>query len=765
MNTLSINVRYRPVRIGWCVRAGDFAALREAVRLSYAIWGGRYNPIIQIDDAATATALVQLFRVDVLWPISKDESIKEFIKKFAYLPNPFHHEDLFVKYSNGERHAQLADIYHPIQRCYEDNFKNNPKPELKVAICEWQPDDALADALLISYGGFPPVQATGTDYAGLLGKYLAATTVAIPNNGPVPERAENEFAMSWFSRAYMKQHYSVRNHWGHPGVYVGDPANFDDLVNFWNLRATDTYLMFYSPQHAQRLDGDRDRWLGKLRSRPKGQFASDNSISVWVKDDSSKPDLSGFGQGLVLCTVRDGTWNGLNMKAPYMYFSEGSALGAIGDSSLGLPNVSFQLPAKPFAEETRLFEQHVVVAVNPGIGLFGNERATLHTPYIPELNEYYGRECLFDWDAARAELDGLGIISNASRSDLSLTALDTTGLVSRIFRVADIDATPSKAGLIATRLIRQMGGLQRCRPFKIPGVRNLIKKYGPDKWFTRSGAIEAIRDVDPATNVPSFAEFEEIYIEQRAIGTKLKPDAVLGYLLRKGVFRAGLRFDCPSCRLQFWISLDEARTETTCEYCGDKFNVTPHLKDRDWAFRRSGLFGRDDNQEGAIPVALTLMQLDSTFTARETLYSTAMSLEFKATKVQCETDFVIIGPRGRSGQVDVAIGECKTRDEITADDVANLKAVADAFPTDRFSVYVIFSKLAPFSPAEVSRIRAVNDQYRRRAIVLTPRELEPYHLYDRTEKEFKIDRYAVSFEDMAKVTEQVYYAEQGAQAQ
>lgn len=765
MNTLSISVRYRPVRIGWCVREGDLTALREAIGLSCAMWGGRYNPIIRIDDAAAATALVRLFRVDVLWSVSKDEATKEFIKKFPYLPNPFHHEDLFVKHSDGKRHAQLADIYHPIQRCHEENFKSNAKPELNVVIHEWQADDPLADVLLMSYGKPPSVETTGTDYAGLLRKYLAAETVRIEKEGPLPQRGDSTLSVAWFSRAYMKRHYSVQNHWGHPGFYLGNPTDFDDLVNFWNIRATDTYLVFHSAAHGARLDDNRDMWLDKLRSRPTGQFESDNRIAIWVKDDSSKPDLSGFGKGLVLCTVRDGTWNGLNIKAPYMYFSEGSVLGAIGESSLGLPSVSFQLPSKPFAEETPLFDQHVVIAVDPGIGLFGNERATLHTPFIPELNEYFGRQCLFDWDAARVELDGLGVISNASRSDLSLTALDVAELVSQVFGVAGVTAAPSKAGLIATRLIRQMGELQRCRPFKIPGVRKLIKKYGPDKWFTRSGAIEAIRDVDPVTNVPSFAEFEDIYIEQRAIGSKLKADAVLGYLLKKGVFRAGLRFDCPNCRLEFWISLDDARTETTCEYCGAKFNVTPHLKDRDWAFRRSGLFGRDDNQEGAIPVALTLMQLNTTFISREVLYSTAMSLQSPPKINPCETDFVVIGPRARDGQVDIAIGECKTTDSITADDVAKLKAVAEAFPTDRFNVYIIFSKLAAFSAEELARIRAVNDRYRRRAILFTPRELEPYHLYDRTAKEFKIERYAVSFEDMAKITEQVFFAESGAQAQ
>ena len=42
-----------------------------------------------------------------------------------------------------------------------------------------------------------------------------------------------------------------------------------------------------------------------------------------------------------------------------------------------------------------------------------------------------------------------------------------------------IAASPSKPGLIASTLIRQMGGLDGCRPFKIAGVRE--PQITPDK--------------------------------------------------------------------------------------------------------------------------------------------------------------------------------------------------------------------------------------------------------------------------------------------
>ena len=76
METLSITVRYRPLRIGWCVRNNDFTALRESWQLSATMWGGRYNPVIPVDDPDYARALVEMFRVDVLWPLSNDETVK-----------------------------------------------------------------------------------------------------------------------------------------------------------------------------------------------------------------------------------------------------------------------------------------------------------------------------------------------------------------------------------------------------------------------------------------------------------------------------------------------------------------------------------------------------------------------------------------------------------------------------------------------------------------------------------------------------------------
>src|SRR5208337_4999516 len=108
---------------------------------------------------------------------------------------------------------------------------------------------------------------------------------------------------------------------------------------------------------------------------------------------------------------------------------------------------------------------------------------------------------------------------------------------------------------------------------------------------------------------------------------------------------------------------------------GHSFNASPQLRDKGWAFRRSGLFGNYDNQEGAIPVLLALQQLTQMHRMSHGVFTTAMELKAKGAAIpECETDFVMVVESGRDHRIQIAIGEAKTWNRITADDVAKLIA-------------------------------------------------------------------------------------------
>jgi hypothetical protein len=447
-------------------------------------------------------------------------------------------------------------------------------------------------------------------------------------------------------------------------------------------------------------------------------------------------------------------WNSSSLKPPLMFIEHHSALGTFSESR-GIPSLSFELRPKPFYDNPELHNQEVMVTVQPLLES-PTEETTFRYPYIPELNQFYGREAYFQSTVARAGRGELGVVTPVTRNDLTIHSVSRRKLVSEIFAAFGMKAEPSEAGRIAMRLIHQMGGIQGCRVFKIAGVRSLIERYGPLQSFNRSNAIQIIGQNDPVTGRPRFDPYEGLFIEPRA-GGKLTPHQVFDFLLNKSIFRVGLNFTCPNCELPFWKHVDEIATETPCDYCGERFRVTSQLKDRDWAFRRSGLFGRDDHQQGAIPVAVALQQID-TVLFPEGIYVTAMNIApVKAAIMPCETDFVVVSQKTASNRVEIAIGETKSKGEITEEDVTNLARIADAFPKRRIKLFLVFAKTIPFTEEEVARCRAAQGYGDRRVILLSNRELEPYFVYEQAEKEFNINSTANNLEDLARTTHKIYF--------
>lgn len=752
MSTLSLRVKYRPIRIGWCVREGNWDDIRRVLRLSHTLWGGRYNPLIPIDDIAFAKSLIEVFRVDALCPASNDDCLRDFAKSFTHLPWPLFHAELFIEGSRGKM-PTLLDIYHPVRHLYEEHVKNLPSPKISAVLLDWDPADPLGDVFLATFGLYPSTDETGRDYSRLVHRYLSGQRIHIPLDQPLNPDVYKLLTPASLTEYRLARYRSLRS--DYPGLYVGSASDFTDIVNFWNLRAADIDLIFFDPANGERLRPLADAYLAELRKRLPPQPSWFDKIGVWSKSREDDVNPSQFGPETIRCVATATTWNGLNVKPPLMHFGERSVLGSV-DASDSPPTVTFQLPDKPFFDELEFHTQHAVVSVHPLVDITKGEEWTWQTLFIPELNEFYGRDHYLIWNQARAEVDGLGIISEITRDHLTLWAVSRQALVGKIFEVFGMKAVPSQPGLIGTRLIRQMGGLQGCRVFKIPGVRKLIEKYKPSQSFTRSGAVQIIGQNDPATGRPNFEPYESLFIEPRT-ASKLKPEDAFTYLVKKGVFRVGLEFSCPSCNLGFWLSLDAIATEVVCEYCGKGFNVTPQLRDRDWAYRRSGLFGREDHQEGGIPVALTLQQLDTMLGLRSMVYTTGLLLTpLSACINTCEMDLTLF-TQGYEERLQLAIGEYKTSREISEEDVENMRKVADALPRERFDVFIIFSKTSEFTPQEIARCRLAQGPYGYRVILLSQRELEPYFIYERTEKEFEIRRSAISLEDLANATHNIYF--------
>ncbi len=766
MDTIRIDICYRPLRIGWAIRAGDLAAFRQAVQLSYTMWGGRYNPIMVVDHEEESGRLVDLFRVDLIIPISDSGAVKEFPKRFPYLISPFFPDSLFISGTRQRKHSQTLDIHNMLVHLRNTpNWKAIKDKGLRVYI--WQPDDPLADVFLVQFGVYPSADEIGIDYRDMLFQASEAREYSIDHASAISVDALEHPTISYLSRHGLERHYSVEAGWDSPGFFVGDATNVDDLVCHWNLRASDIPLWFVDPKHLDRYTDIIPAWEQKMREAVAYRREWRQDVAVWSRRENIDEARKPFGALKLLgCPISIHSWNGRNVRPPMMHLGTVSVLGVMSREN-GKTKVSFALSEKPFCGDLWFHRQHLLASISFIGGLYGDEHYTLNPPYLPELNEFYARTMHFHYNKLRIEPRRVGLVMNASDHDSFLYALPVSELMERIFGMAGYNAKLSPGGLVARQLIARLDGIQGGRVFKIPGVRRLLRTHGPRSSFTKRAALQLIGSKDPENPEAKFSDHEDLYIEQRQIGTKLQPSEVFAYLVEKGLFRIGADMTCPNCRMKSWTPLDSLKQRVICELCGQEHDATRQLVNSEWQYRRSGVLGAEKNAQGAVPVALILQQLAVNLPAvfHDDVYSP--SLELKPKKgvdlPQCEVDFVWVIPRQYPRKTVIILGECKDQGPTKLvefeKDVENLRRVADALPRKRFKTFVLLSKLAPFTPDEIERARGLNDKYRSRAILLTARELEPYHIFERTKAEFDIKGLGGTPEDLALATVEMFFKE------
>src|SRR5580704_1357021 len=655
MNTVSVRVTYRPIRIAWCIAEGSLDEFRKAIRLSTTLWGGKFNPIISVGgDLTQADTLLRTFRADALYALSDAHEVTGFVARAEHLPWPDLHRGLFIQGAGGPLPV-LLDVYHPLRKLSEVREKQR-RPGLDGAYCypnlltRLRADtDPLADALLATLGDYPDGDYCPIKYGAFADRLLGSDFLELK-----PELL-SEYGERLSPIAVTEEEllvYKARGGWDTAGVFVGDPASFSDLVAFWNLRAANVQVLFFPEKGDDRLLLATRSWATKVKSfLAESQPRFTEVPALWCTHDTDWNLYKNiFEAGCSVHLLSNSTWNGLNVRPPRVHFDEESVLGTV-DEGEGSIAVSFTLPKKPFLEGAETQYQHAIVTTrllvdpNPTVGAF-------RFPCIRQLNRFYGSQVLFSQSRARVEPNGLGIVVKLHERNLQLHGVSTLRLVGEVFRLAGITARQSTAGKVGMRLIHHMGGLDSCRVFKIRGVRDLLHEFNVSKSFSRRQALGRIG--------PGFEPYKGLCIEPRE-RPDLVPHDVFLHLVKKKVIRTGVELDCPNCLLTEWHSLNDLSEQVSCPNCGTLIDSGPQLSDDPWRYRVSGLFARTRDQEGAIPVTLALLQALRCLDARGMTWLTGMDLSWNdsGTDVKGETDLVVL-TENYENVPEFLLGECKT---------------------------------------------------------------------------------------------------------
>ena len=496
-------------------------------------------------------------------PVGESEEVRKFPKRFPHLINPFFSDTLFFKDMREATQARVLDICNALSHWHHTS-EWKAIDERGVRHFVWDDDDALADTLLMQHGKYPDAAEIGIDYAEILSEATLAIDCRIDKAAPIPMDVLEHPSLGYLTQHGLRCHYTVRPGQHYAGFFVGDAGNIVDLMCFWNLRAADIQLQFIDPAHLQRYAVIRPGYERRAFSSLAHFDEHRRNLAVWSRteiiDDAIKLVN---GQRVIRCLMDDQfLWNGGNVRPPTMMLGEASSLGVFGQEQ-GKPKVSFALNAKPFCADTWFYTQHLVASVT----LYGGDNEhSFHPPYVPEWNEFFARRMHIQHNKLRIEPERIGIIIDAADHDTFLYGLPVPALVEQLFESVGLRAKLSSGGLIARQLISQLGGVNGARVFKIPGVRRLLKKYGPRAAFTKKAAFQLIGSKDPDNPQAGFADHKHLYIEPREHFTELTVEMVFAYLVEKGLFRIGAELTCPACNLASWIALDALSSKIFVSY-------------------------------------------------------------------------------------------------------------------------------------------------------------------------------------------------------
>lgn len=744
--------KYRPVKIGFLVQQNNIAELLEVAKINTLLWGGIHNPIIPVGpDIKETINLISSIPVDVLHPISHNENIDAVLSAFPFLKSPHHftYEMFTEDWHTKKQSLVYLDSLNIIEKHYHKYFKGRPaeKNDSNCVLPKWSNDDSRANIFSLTFGTYDNKFNLREDFGNAFLKGLHAKQIIIDKSKDVDASIGGKIDPITLTGIDLKNYRAeyLRN----DGVYLGNANNFDDLVHFWNLRAIGLWIEFFPIEGHERFSEFIKNHLINLSSSNKKPDFHKSLIFYYrnKKKEDINPIYDEFKNGglpVYKSDITERTFVDVLRGLPTDFLGWDIINGLV-EQSYDKYAVNINLPEKKFITndtDRDVSKQTLVVSLD-SFSDFEFAGYTLKLPHIRALNEFYSREIAFDPWKIRSEEDGVGVIINLDDKSETLYPIEHQVIISKIFNFVGIKSQISQPGLIARKIIEKIGGLEDARVLKIKGVRKILQEGNPGSSITRGEATKTIHEND-------FQKHKRLFIEAR--NTKeLDSNAVFDYLLKKDFFRAGLELTCGQCKLENWLTLKSIDDFWTCEYCGGQNKTSIHLKTRgDWKFRKSGLFAKDNHQEGAIPVLLTLLTIKRIADRSNFTYSTALKLDGEG--IGCETDLCII-QYGRRDNMEIAIGECKSEGGIITQDNCNkLKQVVKKLSLDnKIDACVIFSKTSDaFLPEEIALFKELAKEVK--LILLTNKELEPYHIYwlEGGGIEDVPEKYPLSFSDLVR---------------
>lgn len=759
-------IKVRPLKLALLVDPNNASQVREAIRLACSLWGGMFFPIIPMHRRMPGSCRTQLAKMP-----PAEHVVRGYIEAFdpdalvqfgSELPSYVSEMRLRVlkpqdvwRHTASSREPEPAfglsvlDVLHDV---YNECFKFKLKYPTKVVVPSIPKEHGLFWASV--YGEYPP-----SVWSAISKLYSEALEIERPQI--TPETFLPLMSLSvHFPRRVTSWGLTVQGgglRFGRQScVFFMDASNIEDIVDYWNLRATGRSVIPLPKQFLHEasfrtavedfLVQERRAWVHDAK-----QF---DVASLIQSRHSTMEEMGAFAKSLKFSHDKSGDSESRYFTLQHWYpriwdeWARGKDGGvadiySVEEESIDISGTAdLEMRLKPllpkFAGDT-WHRAEAICANEFDLRLYG---ASEHLAQVyPRVRGDHlaraisGLTGLREWRVGRHGLVKLVQHSfSESRTIPASEAIFFAWLADHGWK-----AELSPPGILAKQIYTRLGGYPQLLADR--SVLGLIE-------YMNGGSVG--KNGLPGSDDRLGGEREVAVGELKSRlkgprGTSTRYDT----LLEKGVFKLGLKTRCPNCQRSTWFALSALKEMLDCPKCLSPFAAVGNIdqSSANWFYRTAGPFSVPNFADGAYTVLLTLDALgDRMFSGLRTT-SVPSFIATSSGKGQLEADCAMFWRDMIGGEISdgLLFGECKTYGLFEAKDFERMRYIGDTFP----GAVLVFSTLREtLTKGEITALKKLTKAGRKYwkverplnpVLILTGRELltwkRPPHCWDEGQQE------------------------------
>lgn len=658
-STLYGSLTLRPTRIGFLVRPTDLRAIQRIMRLCTCLWGGLFNPIIPVCRALPkpwrdepsgsftgpqlTAGYLRFFEPDVFVEASPDLTKKAgVVIDYTRAHNPrVISLDEFVQTTSGGA-AEIGfglpmyDIYADL---YEQRFQFAPRQEQENPFVEFLPGGASSQDVAFteaSFGIFPEdaqlkylaeafrdvfrptqLEVDGTSWTSVLATNRA-TPLSVTKYQITPD------AFPPFARP--------------PILFIFNPGNALDLIDFWNLRLFNAEVVAINSGQVRDSKAFLEQYMNRKDPRiaEKALIQFGRSLSADFVDNIRRNVLEELSTGFWFWSHNyEAIWA---KPRPDDVASPTRFHLAAGTRDLEFPTVAGESAELQFR------------SISPEFARFGHNPARWVN--VLDLRDYGHRSnvtvfsptSLQDPHRSRIRLEESLVITTEGfvlpenwsdhREFLELPS-GRDAIVDWLGRHGVV-ATPSDPGRVADEILLAVGGFGGARLIAHKETLCLLDK------MAKSVRVASDR-IEEYPDRTSSVEKWVALLSRRSGQHMYALD--LDDFIQSGALRLGLMVKCRNCEKQNWYGLGELDSHVTCSRCLKTFRFPQgdlDFRRTPWRFRVTGPFSVPDFAAGAYATILSLRVFGLTLALEgenSIVYTTNLNLETRGQSMEVDFAF------------------------------------------------------------------------------------------------------------------------------